>query len=815
MALCVLGTALVAAPGCSRNPATGQLQFGLPSDDDEIVLGREADAQVRAAMAPYDEVPTASKRVADIGARIAAASERPELPWSFTLVDDPAVNAFALPGGFVYVTRGLLAHLGSDDELAAVLAHEAGHVTARHGVVQLRKQTTARRSVGLFRVIDPQLRHVGGIAARTAGLALLRYSREDEHEADDLAVRYVTAGGWKTAALVRVFAVLDSLPSKGDKPPPWLSTHPDAALRRDRTAAALGIPQLQSPAAEPSYLAAIEGLAFGDDPRDGYLVGNTFVQPRRGFTLQVPPAWKVLHDRDQVLALSEDERAIFVSMPTKYEGRKAAIADFFADGAMTPGAEYEGAVGGFPVTSRAFAMADRQGNTLMGLVAFIDYESGVIAMVALGPEDGWAARSEVLARSFGSFGRITDPQLKTVQPLRIHTVVPDAPSTLADIGRRAGSPIDAATLAVLNGVDAATSMPAGWPVKVPVLGRELPWAPRSEPREHEAGAALVGVAEADDRVVTLRGARRIEMIVTVGRVQAKQWRRAAAVVGCDEPHGELRRRGALAIDRRGQEAPAAGLHAPEQRDEAVDRLGVDVEEILDLHGEAQRADLGEIGGVEVAQRPADGPVHGDAAAGDGPLVAEAVAVVVQRIARFDRGSARRRARIGAGPHAVTAARRGARAALGAVDRKLAACREIAVAIGPPDLARAQGAAARDAGGDASSDDAADTAAAAVARIAVDLGADLAACDRRRRALGRWQRSVVIVGGRGVAIGAAARAGVGARAAADRRARTERAPDIGTDLTSGREPQRTQDPTRTAGHRITPGSPATHRWSRRR
>lgn len=463
-----LAVGLIVASGCSRNPATGQLQFGLPTDDEEIVLGREADAQVRAQMAPYDEVPAASKLVAATGARIAAASERPELPWTFTLVDDPAVNAFAVPGGFVYVTRGLLAHLGSDDELAAVLAHEAGHVTARHGVVQLRKQNTARRSVGLFRVIDPQLRHVGGIAARTAGLALLRYSREDEHEADDLAVRYVTAGGWNTAALVRVFAVLASLPTDGDKAPPWLSTHPDPALRRARTAEALGIPEAQSPAAEPEYLAAIEGLAYGDDPRDGYLVDNVFVQPRRGFMLQLPPKWKVAHDRDQVMAISEDERAVFVTMPTKFADRKAAITDFFADGTLTAGAAYDGQVGGFAMSSRAFALADDDGGTLMGLVAFVEYEQTVIAMVALGPEATWAARSELLAQSFASFRRISDPKLAKVGPLRIHTVVLDRATTIDALAASKATPVDAATLAVLNGVERSASLPEGWSVKLPV-----------------------------------------------------------------------------------------------------------------------------------------------------------------------------------------------------------------------------------------------------------------------------------------------------------------------------------------------------------
>ncbi len=463
--------ALVAAlvlAACSRNPATGRLQFGLPSDDEEIVLGREADAQVKKAMPVYDEVPAATKLVADVGAKLAKESERPQLPWSYTLLDDPMVNAFALPGGWVYVTRGLLVRLGSDDELAAVLGHETGHVAARHGVVQLRKQNTASRSVGIFRVIDPNLRHIGGIAARTAGLALLRYSREDEHEADDLAIRYVQRGGWDRAALVRVFEVLTALASKSaEKPPEWLSTHPDPAERRDRTAGMIGISPPVAAAAEPEFLAALEGVVFGPDPRDGFMATPTlFAHPRRGYELQVPPQWKVVQQRDQVLALSPDERAIFLSMPTKYDTPTAALTDFFFDGGITRGEAFKGTVGGFPVESSSFAMAGDDGGTLMGLVAFVGHASGVVSMVAIGPQQGWDERSTVLANSFASFGKIADARVATVQPLRVHVEPLEQPSSIAELVAKRPGALDAAALAELNGVAADSQLQAGRALKL-------------------------------------------------------------------------------------------------------------------------------------------------------------------------------------------------------------------------------------------------------------------------------------------------------------------------------------------------------------
>lgn len=457
----MLVPALVSA--CSRNPATGKLQFGLPNDDDEIALGKKGDGQVREALGLYGEVPAANAMVTGIGERLAKTSERPDLPWTFRILDEPAVNAFALPGGYVYVTRGLLAHLDSDDELAAVLAHETGHVTARHGVVHARKAESARRGVGVFRVIDPNLRHVGGLAARAAGLTLLRYSREDEHEADDLSVRYVKAGGWNTAAIVRVFAVLASLQVGAEKPPPWLSTHPDPAERRVRTARTLGIHPDQGSAPEEGYLRAIDGLAFGDDPRDGFLAGQLFVHPRRGFQLELPLQWKTLHDRESIVAVSPDDKAIFVLLETESKTPDEALKAFFSDGAMSQGERWDGTVGGFTVASSSFASTDESGRTLMGLVAFVAYDGGVLAMVAIGPQEGWSERADALARTFASFSR-ADPRMKDVEPMRVRVQVLETPTTMTELAK--GGPVDAKTLALVNQVAPDATLAKGRPVKL-------------------------------------------------------------------------------------------------------------------------------------------------------------------------------------------------------------------------------------------------------------------------------------------------------------------------------------------------------------
>ena len=464
----VAGVMSVGAVGCSRNPATGKLQFGLVSEDDEVALGREADAEVREALGVYDD-PDVAKLVGDVGASIAEQSERPDLPWTFVVLDEPAVNAFALPGGWVYVTRGLLAHLLTEDELAAVLGHEAGHVTARHGVVQLRKQRTAQRSVGVFRVVDPNLRHVGGIAARTAGLALLKHSRTDEYEADDLGLRYVRRGGYDPNAITEMFGVLSDVSAAegGQDVPAWLSTHPEPELRRDRIADRLAEQGVEAARLEPDpeFLGRLDGLVFGSDPRAGFVVGPTFVHPRRGFQIDLPAGWQAQHADDRLFAISEDEKSIFALGPSDAETAAAALQEFFADGSLTKGEEWQGDVGGLHVESSAFSTGSGS-EAVAGLVAFVDYTDGVIAMLAIGDAAVWNDRVDSIATTFASLTKIKSKQMREVEPMRIRLLTLPEDATIVQVHERSGSVVDVATLARINHVSPEQVLPKGRVVKI-------------------------------------------------------------------------------------------------------------------------------------------------------------------------------------------------------------------------------------------------------------------------------------------------------------------------------------------------------------
>ena len=202
-----LASALLTATGCAVNPATGQRQFMLISEAEEIEMGREADGPITESLGLY-ESEALQATVRDLGNEMASRSERPALPWSFKLVDDPMVNAFALPGGFIFITRGIMAALNSEAELAGVIGHEIGHVTARHSASQMSSQQLQQIGLGVGYILSSDVASVAGALSVGLGLLNMRYSRGDESQSDELGVRYMSRAGYDPNALVGVFQTL-------------------------------------------------------------------------------------------------------------------------------------------------------------------------------------------------------------------------------------------------------------------------------------------------------------------------------------------------------------------------------------------------------------------------------------------------------------------------------------------------------------------------------------------------------------------------------------------------------------------------------
>lgn len=220
---------------CAVNPVTGDRQLALVSEGQEIQIGREVASNAAQEFGLVkDEALQAY--VQALGSRLAQASERPDLPWSFQVVDEATPNAFAAPGGFIFITRGLLALLRNEAELVSILGHEIGHVTARHSVAMMSRAQLAQLGIGIASVLSPTAAQFGELAAGGLQLLFLKYGRDAERQADDLGYRYALEQGYDVSEMVNVFAALQqSAQLAGQNPvPSWQASHPYPAERIKR-----------------------------------------------------------------------------------------------------------------------------------------------------------------------------------------------------------------------------------------------------------------------------------------------------------------------------------------------------------------------------------------------------------------------------------------------------------------------------------------------------------------------------------------------------------------------------------------------------
>jgi predicted Zn-dependent protease len=232
-----LGISLFAnVSSCARNPVTGELQLALISEEQEVQLGQQSAQEVERSIGIVDNA-ALQNYVQELGLRIASASERPHLPWSFAVVDDPTPNAFALPGGFIYITRGMMALMGSEAQLVSVLGHEVAHVTARHHVSSISRAQLAQFGLGVGGALFPDLQGIGGLAGAGLELVFLRHGRDAERQADDLGFGYTLQQGFDVREMALVFGSLQRLGDEQQRSaiPSWLLTHPEPGDRSRRS----------------------------------------------------------------------------------------------------------------------------------------------------------------------------------------------------------------------------------------------------------------------------------------------------------------------------------------------------------------------------------------------------------------------------------------------------------------------------------------------------------------------------------------------------------------------------------------------------
>ena len=470
-----LVTAAVAVllTGCTINPATGQRQLTLMSEREEIQIGLESDAAIVDSMGLYDD-PGMQAYLQRLGENLAAVSERPHLNWSFKVVDDPIVNAFALPGGYIYITRGIMAHVNSEAELASVVGHEIGHVTARHGVNQMSKATLAQLGLTVGMAVSEDLRQYGGLAQQGLGLMFLKFSRDDERQADDLGLRYIDGAGFDPRPMPEVYDMLARVSSVGGGQtlPSWFSSHPAPENRAARIEAgiqSMGRDFSGRPTHRDEYLARLDGLVFGEDPREGYFDGGRFLHPEMRFRIDFPDSWKNLNTRSAVQGLHPEQDAAILLTLTGAGNPREGLDGFFTEG-MARGPGWRNSVNGFPCASQEFTAAS-DGQNVRGLVAFIAYDDSVYRLLGYSSESSWPQRVGAIQGAIESFNRLTDRAALDVEAARLKIVTPPRRMSLDEFARKYRSTASPATLALINDLPEGGRVEAGRPYKVVVGGQ--------------------------------------------------------------------------------------------------------------------------------------------------------------------------------------------------------------------------------------------------------------------------------------------------------------------------------------------------------
>ena len=308
---------------CSRNPVTGKKELIFMSQEQEIALGAQSHPSVVATMGLYDD-PKLQNFINEKGKAMGAISHRPDLPYQFHIVDSPVVNAFAVPGGYVYFTRGIMAHFNNSAEFAGVLGHEIGHITARHSARQQTSQILGTVGLMAGMIVSEQFRQMGDQAMQGLQMLMLSYSRAHESESDKIGVGYSGKIGYDARQMAQFFGTLKRLSDKsGQSIPTFMSTHPDPGDRQTNVNQMAQEYQKANPGnylvERDSYLRMIDGMVYGNDPKQGFVENWNFYHPELKFQFPVPRDWQYENSPIQFQMAPKDGKSMM--MLTVAEGK--------------------------------------------------------------------------------------------------------------------------------------------------------------------------------------------------------------------------------------------------------------------------------------------------------------------------------------------------------------------------------------------------------------------------------------------------------------------------------------------------------------
>jgi predicted Zn-dependent protease len=474
----LFAAAVTIVVACAVNPVTGKKQIMLMSEAQEVALGVSYNPQVLATFGEYADADLQAY-VQIKGVEVGKISHRPALEYHVKVIDSPVVNAFAVPGGYVYLTRGIMAQLNNEAEMMGVLAHEIGHIAARHSVSQQSKQQIGTLLLIGGMIASEKFAQYAQYAMEGMQLLFLSFSRDDERQADQLGVAYSSKLGYDAHKMADFFKVLEKMnmaQAEGGVPT-FLSTHPDPGDRyvdvnkqATQWQDSLRLPTWKVNA--DSYLHLIDGIIYGEDPRQGYTEGNTFYHPELKFKFSFPEGWKLTNAPTQVTVQPPDNKALILFTMSNQKSLQSAVDSTLAQYKLQLQRSEKRTVNGMPAIvtlSKQTNQDSSTGTTSTNIVMsyFIEYGSIYYVFHSVSTEADFQNYSGAMESSMKTFAKLTDASKINVRPQKIHVMNVQRTGTLASIFNSFGVPQDKMNeYALLNDLELTDQVQAGKLIKI-------------------------------------------------------------------------------------------------------------------------------------------------------------------------------------------------------------------------------------------------------------------------------------------------------------------------------------------------------------
>jgi len=471
-----------------ESPVTGTKRAYAYSWQQEVELGKDVDSEIVSQFGLYDD-PEVSEYFSEISAVILENSHmrREDTPekfrnteFTFRVLDSPVVNAFALPGGFVYVTRGLMAHLNNEAQLAVVIGHEIGHVAARHASQRGLQQAIGQAVVVGGAIIGQEFLGVSGesilnLSGQAAQLIFLSYSRDHERESDRLGVEYAAMTGYDAAEGADFFTSLKRLSEKsGGGVPNLLSSHPDPGEREET------IPEKaeewrqkgyeQSILNKEEYMQLLDGMVFGENPRDGFERDGRFFHPNMEFQFPVPSGWNLINQPSQVVMVSPEEKGVSIfRIDGEAETARESVQNFLSNNEIETDSQRSTQSSGRYDAYEADFTVQQESQTLGVHLYAVEYQGSVYTFLSYSAESDFSEYLPIFKDTATNFDRLTDQSILNIDPVTIRVTRTSGEEVFSRLlPDELPMDIDEEEVAILNQVNLGDVIPAGTLIKIPV-----------------------------------------------------------------------------------------------------------------------------------------------------------------------------------------------------------------------------------------------------------------------------------------------------------------------------------------------------------